>query len=140
MPVTQISVFLESQPGHLKSVLDTFETVGVNVRGYSASDTPDYGIARFIVDRPAEAFDVLHDKGYAVKLSEVLCVRLADKPGELARLMTVIADAGINVKYSYSLISTMIAICAEDIESAERALQNKPIILISQEDLQNQSY
>ena len=50
MSVQQISVFLESRPGHLRRVLDAFEDAHVSVRGYSASDTGDYGIVRFIVD------------------------------------------------------------------------------------------
>ena len=41
MSVQQISVFLESQPGHLRRVLDAFEDAHVSVRGYSASDTGD---------------------------------------------------------------------------------------------------
>ena len=39
MSVRQVSVFLESRPGHLRRVLDAFEDADVNVRGYSASDT-----------------------------------------------------------------------------------------------------
>ena len=46
MSVQQISVFLESRPGHLRRVLDAFEDAHVSVRGYSASDTGDYGIER----------------------------------------------------------------------------------------------
>ena len=45
MSVSQISVFLESKPGHLRRVLDSFEEAGVSVRGYSASDTGDYGLS-----------------------------------------------------------------------------------------------
>ena len=55
MSVQQISVFLESQPGHLRRVLDAFEDAHAHVRGYSASDTGDYGIVRFIVDDPLRA-------------------------------------------------------------------------------------
>jgi hypothetical protein len=135
MAVSQISVFLENQPGHLKRVLDAFEGAGVNVRGYSASDTGDYGIARFILDKPDAAFDVLRKRGCAATQAQVLCIRLTDKPGELARVMGIIADAGINVLYSYSLISTIIAIHVDDTVSAEAALQHQPIELISQEDL-----
>jgi hypothetical protein len=135
MAVSQISVFLENQPGHLKRILDAFEDAGVNVRGYSASDTGDYGIARFILDKPDAALDVLRKRGCAAIQAQVLCIRLPDKPGELARVMGIIADAGINVLYSYSLISTIIAIHVDDAVSAEAALQHQPIELISQEDL-----
>ncbi|MEG0477712.1 MAG: amino acid-binding protein, partial [Raoultibacter sp.] len=50
MSVSQISVFLESRPGHLRRVLDLFEAAAVSVRGYCASDTGDYGVVRFVVD------------------------------------------------------------------------------------------
>ena len=75
MSVQQISVFLESRPGHLRRVLDAFEDAHVSVRGYSASDTGDYGIVRFIVDAPDIALSV-KDIARAEKL-------LAAQPVEL---------------------------------------------------------
>jgi len=135
MAVSQISVFLENQPGHLKKVLDAFEEAGVNVRGYSSSDTGDFGIARFILDKPDVAFDVLRDRGCAATQAQVICIRLPDQPGELARVMGIIAEAGINVIYSYSLISTIIAIHVDDTASAEAALRHQPIELVSQDEI-----
>jgi hypothetical protein len=135
MAVSQISVFLENQPGHLKNILDVFEAEGIDVRGYSASDTGDYGIARFVLDKPGVALDVLRTRGCAATLAQVLCIRLTDKPGELARVMRVIAEAGINVLYSYSLISTIIAIHVDDTASAETALQHQPVELVSQDEI-----
>ena len=130
MSVQQISVFLESRPGHLRRVLDAFEDAHVSVRGYSASDTGDYGIVRFIVDAPDKALAVLQDMGAAATQTDVLCV-----PGELARVMGIMADCGINVTYSYSLISTYIALSVKDIARAEKLLAAQPVELIGQDDL-----
>ena len=124
MSVQQISVFLESRPGHLRRVLDAFEDAHVSVRGYSASDTGDYGIVRFIVDAPDKALAVLQDMGAAATQTDVLCARLDDVPGELARVMGIMADCGINVTYSYS-----------DIARAEKLLAAQPVELIGQDDL-----
>lgn len=135
MSVQQISVFLESRPGHLRRVLDAFEEAGVSVRGYSASDTGDYGIVRFIVDAPAKALAVLRDMGAAATISDVLCARLDDTPGELARVMGIMADCSINVTYSYSLISTYIALSVKDLAHAEELLAAQPVELIEQDDL-----
>lgn len=135
MSVQQVSVFLESQPGHLHRVLDAFEAASVSVRGYSASDTGDYGIVRFIVDDPQRALSVLKDMGAAATTSRVLCVRLDDTPGELARVMGIMAACNINVAYSYSLISTYIALSVKDISRAEEILAGEPIELVDQEDL-----
>ena len=112
MSVQQISVFVESKPGHLSRVVDAFTQANVSVRGYSASDTGDYGIVRFVVDDPDRALQVLHDMNCAATKTRVLCLRLEDKPGELARVLKVLSSCGINVQYSYSaainLFSTVI--------------------------------
>lgn len=134
MAVAQLSVFIESKVGHLKRILDTFVENDVSVKGYALSDTGDYGIARFVVDKPDRALDVLGGAGVAVKRTDVLCLKLTDVPGELARVFDVIAKQGMNVKYSYSLISTYIAIGVEDVARAESALVNQPVELVSQVD------
>lgn len=134
MAVAQLSVFIESKVGHLKRILDTFVENDISVKGYALSDTGDYGIARFVVDKPARAFEVLAETGAAVKQTDVLCLKLADVPGELARVFAVIAAQDMNVKYSYSLISTYIAIGVDDVDKAQRALLDQPVELVSQDD------
>lgn len=136
MSVKQISVFVQSQPGHLKSILDTFRKNDVNVRGYSCSDTGDYGISRFVVDNPDLGLSALKEQGRAVTLSDVVCLELNDNPGELCRVFGVLADANINVLYSYSLISTFIAIKVKELELAEKVITEAGFTLITQDNLQ----
>lgn len=135
MSVPQISVFMESRPGHLHRVLDAFEDAHVNVRGFSASDTGDYGVVRFIVDEPDKAADVLRGMGSATVKSEVLCLRLPDRPGELARVMGILSDRGLNVSYTYSLISTFIAVSVKNIAHAEEILKDEPVELAGLEEI-----
>ena len=135
MTVSQISVFTESKPGHLLKVLKTFQAADVNVRGYAVSDTGEYGIARFIVDRPEEATAALREAGAAYTITQVLCLKLADKPGELARIMGVLADCDINISYSYSMISTYIILNVSDVEAVKALLQDEPVDLVSQKDI-----
>ncbi len=90
---------------------------------------------RFIVDAPDKALAVLQDMGAAATQTDVLCARLDDVPGELARVMGIMADCGINVTYSYSLISTYIALSVKDIARAEKLLAAQPVELIGQDDL-----
>ncbi len=139
MAVKQISTFLQSKPGHLARILEMFEHAQVSVRGYSVSDTGEYGIARFIVDDPTSAIAVLEGEGAAHAETEVLCLLLEDRPGELAWVMSLLASCGINVTYSYSLISTYIVINTDDIEGAARALADQPLTLINQEDIAHAS-
>lgn len=135
MAVRQISAFLQSKPGHLARILQVFENAQVSVKGYSISDTGDYGIGRFIVDDPDTAINALEEEGVAHAETDVICVYLEDTPGELARVMKLIADMGINVSYSYSLISTYIAIKTDDVDGATAALASSSLTMANQADL-----
>ena len=135
MTVSQISVFANSRPGHMNRVLDLFEGAGVSVRGFSAADTGGYGILRFIVDKPEAAMEALKGAGCACVVSPVICLKLVDEPGELSRVMGVLAKCGINVVYSYSMIYTYIVLSTSEPERAQALLADEPVELISQEDI-----
>ncbi len=136
MSVSQVSVFVESRPGHLSRILEAFEAARVNVCGLSAADTGDCGIVRFVVDDPDAALSVLRERGAACSRSEVLCIRLEDRPGELARLMGVLARVGINISYCYSTISTYVVVSVKDVAEAERLIiEEGSLELASQDDL-----
>lgn len=135
MSVSQISVFTESKPGHLSKILANFNDAEVSVKGYSVSDTGEYGIARFIVDDIDRATDALESRRYAFTISEVLCMKLQDNPGELARVFKTLSERDINVKYSYSMISTYIVLSASDIQEAKEVLHEAGIDTIAQKDI-----
>lgn len=135
MSIKQISVFVENRPGHLQRILALFTEKDINVRGYSCSDTDDYGIARFIVDKPEKALSVLAERDVAATSSDVICLVLKDEPGELERVFGLMAESGVNISYSYSLISTYIAFKVNDPDKAEEYLTEQGISLINQNDL-----
>ena len=135
MSIKQISVFVENRPGHLQRILALFTEKDINVRGYSCSDTGDYGIARFIVDKPEKALSVLAERDVAATSSDVICLVLKDEPGELERVFGLMAGSGVNISYSYSLISTYIAFKVNDPDKAEEYLTEQGISLINQNDL-----
>lgn len=135
MNVTQLSVFIENKAGRVSEITDLLGQAGVNIRGFSISDTADYGIVRLIVDDPSKGMDVLHKAGFTVKTSEVLCLNLPDRPGGLAGVLKVVSDAGVNIEYVYSLISTYVVINVADIDRAVSLLKGQPVVLVSQEDI-----
>lgn len=135
MSIKQISVFVENRPGHLQRILALFTEKDINVRGYSCSDTGDYGIARFIVDKPEKALSVLAERDVAATSSDVICLVLKDEPGELERVFGLMAESSVNISYSYSLISTYIAFKVNDPDKAEEYLTEQGISLINQNDL-----
>ena len=135
MNVKQLSVFIENKAGRVSEVTDVLGAAGVNIRGFSVSDTADYGNVRLVVNDPDRGRDVLHDAGFAVKVNDVLCVELPDHPGGLAGVLKVVSSAGVNIEYVYSLIGTYVVINVADIERATALLKDKPVTLVSQEDI-----
>ena len=133
--VQQISVFIENRPGRTSKVLDELERDGINVRGFMISDTNDYGILRLVVDKPELALAVLNKGGYAAKVKPILVARLVDEPGNLSKLLKHLAEAQLNVTYSYSLISTYVAICTEDIEEAWQPALDAGVDLVTLDEL-----
>lgn len=133
--VRQLSVFIENKAGRVSEVTDVLGQHGINIRGFSVSDTADYGIVRLVVDDPDAGRASLQDAGFTVKESDVLCLDLPDKPGGLASVLRIVSDAGVNIEYVYSLISTYVVINVADIDRALELLKGKPVELVSQEDM-----
>ena len=85
MKVTQLTVFLENRSGRLAEVADLLGAAGINIRGFSTTEAAEYGIVRLIVTDPVKGRALLHDAGFTTHFSQVICVRVPDEPGGLAR-------------------------------------------------------
>jgi len=102
MIIQQISVFLENRTGTLAEVLATLLENNINVRAMSVAETADFGILRFIVNRPEEVEQVLRKAQFAVKITPVLTMILDDSPGSLLERIQALSGAGINIEYFYA--------------------------------------
>jgi len=58
-------------------------------------------LVRFVVDNPTLAKRALATEGFAYTETEVAEVKLAHRPGALAQAASRLADAGININYTY---------------------------------------
>jgi hypothetical protein len=98
---SQLSIFLENRPGVLARVCEALSEAGVNLRAVSVSDTVDHAVVRLVPAEARRAHDVLERGGALVVETDVLCVRLPNKPGALADLSRKFAKAGVNIEYAY---------------------------------------
>jgi hypothetical protein len=105
MTVEQLSVFIENKPGKLVEALEAMAAAEIDMRALSLADTSDFGILRVIVDKPVLALEVLQEAGYLVKTSEVIPVVFGDKPGGLSTVLRFLADAGVDVEYTYAFVA-----------------------------------
>ncbi len=135
MNVKQLSVFIENKAGRVSEITDVLGKQGVNIRGFSISDTADYGIVRLIVDTPDAGQAALEAAGFTVKVTDVICLNLPDHPGGLASILKVVSDAGVNIEYVYSLIATYVVINVADIDRSLSLLKGQPVELVTQEQI-----
>ncbi len=102
MTVKQLSVFVENRPGRLSAVTRLLGDAGVSIRAMSIADTKDFGILRLIVNDAEKAQKVLKDAGCSVTITNVLAIKIMDKPGGLADAMEVLYKSNISVEYMYA--------------------------------------
>ena len=138
MFVQQISVFVENKPGRMAKVAGCLAENGINLQAMSIADTADFGILRFIVDRPEEACKALKEKGFAVRLTEVIAVPLTHSPGSLACVMNVLDENSIGIEYMYAFTTKKSAdaicvLCTENPEITLEALKKGGIEVLKRE-------
>jgi hypothetical protein len=131
--VTQLTVFLENRSGRLAEVADLLGAAGINIRGFSTTEAAEYGIVRLIVTDPDRARVLLHDAGFTTHFSQVICVRVPDEPGGLARVLDQVAEAGASIDYLYSISFQDICFAVRDIDRAIELLADKVTLLTDEE-------
>ena len=104
MLIKQISIFLENKLGRLAKVTRILGENNIDICALSVADTTDFGILRLIVDRPDEAKQVLADNGFTVSINDVIAIEVEDKPGGLAKTLSVLDDKGISIEYMYAFV------------------------------------
>ena len=140
MQVKQISVFLENKPGRLYEVTSALAEQGVNIRALSIADTTDFGILRLIVDRPSDAVAALRRHGITVSETDVIGVEIPDRPGGLAGVLKHLADANINIEYSYAFlgkasIDALVLFKVDDMDRAVEVLQENGVRVLTADEM-----
>ena len=102
MKIHQLSVFLENKPGQLRTACDVLAKADINMATLSLADTAQFGILHLIVQDWQKAKTVLEKAGCVVKITEVLAIEVADKPGGLSQILEIVDRAGLNIEYMYA--------------------------------------
>ena len=105
MNIHQISVFLEKRTGQLAEITKLLADKGIDIRAISIAETADYGLARMIVDDSHKASAILLEHGDILSMTPVWAVEVPDRPGGLAEVLSVLADAHVDIEYMYSLFA-----------------------------------
>ena len=102
MKIHQLSVFLENKPGQLRTACEVLTKAQINLVTLSLADTAQFGILRLIIQDWQKAKTVLEKAGCVVKVTEVLAIEVADRPGGLGQILEIVDRAGLNIEYMYA--------------------------------------
>lgn len=140
MNVTQLSLFIENQPGHLQNVLRILANENINITTLTIAEINDFGILRLIVNNPEKAAAALKNAGVAFSKTEVLGLEIGNEPGSLCRAIETFSKEKINIEYMYAFTQkvddkAVMIFRFEDIDAAKKAATKAGLKIVKNEDI-----
>ena len=106
----------------------------------SLADTEQFGILRLIVKDWEKAVSVFEQNGSVVKVTDVVAIQVANKPGSLADVLAILDEAKLNIEYVYEIRSndpnlSNLLFRFDDTENAIQALQQSSVKIVGANDI-----
>ncbi len=134
--VKQLSVFLENRKGRLLEVTEVLKDAGINIRALAMAESAEFGILRLVVNNPEKAKTALSSAGFTVKEQDVFAVEVEDAPGSFYQVVKILAEADINIDYTYAFVGgtkkavLVFKVPEELLENALKALSEGGVTLV----------
>jgi len=97
----EFTVTIEDKPGALGKCFLALAERGVNILAFQSYVEERESLVRFLADDPATAKAVLGGLRMIFEETEVAVVRVANRPGGLARAAMRLGENKVNIDYSY---------------------------------------
>ena len=135
MKLKQLSLFLENKPGAINDPCQCLADAGISISTLTLADTKYFGVLRLLIRDWEKAKRILEEKGFVVKLVDVVAIEIDHTPGSLARVLDIFRENGINVEYLYAFPAgldgrAVIIFCFDDPDEAVRKLSDVPGIVL----------
>ena len=138
MKAKQLSVFLENKSGRLTEVTEALGAANINLSAMSIADNSDFGILRCIVSDPEKAYQVLKEKHFAVKVTDVIGFICPNTAGSLSVVLRHLSENGIFIEYMYSFANgdaANVVIRPTDLDACDKVLTDLKVDLLAANDL-----
>ena len=101
----------DDRPGMLAKAIGCVSAAGINIDGYAEMN----GVVHVLTPELQAARQCLNQGGFRIlQEQQVVLVPVADEPGAAARIFQKIAEAHINVRYSYLATRNRLVIAADN--------------------------
>jgi hypothetical protein len=97
----EFTVLLEDRPRTLGKLCRALADREVNILALQSFPIGGKNVTRFIVDDPKTAKTVLVNDRLTYVETEIVYVRIAHRPGEIARVASLLGEANISINYAY---------------------------------------
>jgi len=97
----EFTVTIEDKPGALGKCCLALAERGVNILAFQSYVEEGESLARFVVNDPAVAKEVLGSLRMIFEETQVAVVRAPHRPGEFGRAAAKLGEGKINIDYSY---------------------------------------
>jgi hypothetical protein len=121
---TDLTLYLEDQPGELARVGDVLGQAGANIAGLCA--LPSGGgqaEVHILVQDATAAFEALQSAGIRIAAEqEVLVLKIEDRPGALGEIARRLGEARVNLTMAYLATNTRLVLAADNLAVAKSAI------------------
>jgi hypothetical protein len=127
-----ISIFAENKPGKLEKITEVLAKENINILGFSIISVKDFGVIKFLVDKPEKAYKKFKEKGFTVAKVPAIGIELEDRPGGLHEVLKLISSKGVNVENALVYVAetrkkAYFVFEVEDLEKAWEALKDENV-------------
>jgi hypothetical protein len=111
---TDLAVTLpEDRPGMLSKAVTAVSVAGINLEGHAEME----GVVHVLTTDSEGTRDALEAAGFrVVREQEVALVAVEDRPGSAAGIFRRIADAKVNITFSYLATRNRLVIASDDLQ------------------------
>lgn len=139
-PVRQFSVFLQNKVGALLEVVKLLNEHNVVVLALSIQDSSESSIGRMIVSDPESVSRLFHEHEIPFSECEVLVVELREGAADLAKALSALLMAEVNIFFSYPLLirprgRAVLVMHLDDTECSSSVLRGEGFKILTQADL-----
>ena len=107
------------KPGMLAKAAEAIAKANVNIEGYCEAQ----GLLHVLTKDPAATRRAIEVAGFKVRDErDVVIADAEDRPGTAARIFRQIANAEVNIDFTYSLASSRIVVGSKDFAKLKEAL------------------
>ncbi len=121
---TDLTLYLDDQPGELARIGDVLGKAGANIAGLCALRSGGgQAEVHILVHDATAAFEALQRAGIAIAAEqEVLVLEIEDRPGALGEIAHSLGEARVNLTLVYLATNTRLVLAADNLADAKAAI------------------